>query len=181
MHAGTNGYAGLAGVEEGWTNVCGLFRIDRSLHGQGAELLLAYLDAGGNERLADRIRRSELRVDSFCAVAGFELGRQTPVAGLLTLGDAESMIPPFTGNGMSMAFQAAELAVAPLAEWSRDEISWQDATNRARASVRRTFKRRLTVAGGLHSILLAKGGRSLVQSLAAAHILPFQSMLALTR
>ena len=25
MHSGTNGYAGLAGVEDGWTNVCGLF------------------------------------------------------------------------------------------------------------------------------------------------------------
>ena len=32
------------------------------------------------------------------------------------------MIPPVTGNGMSMAFESAELAVAPLAAWSRGEF-----------------------------------------------------------
>jgi flavin-dependent dehydrogenase len=181
MHAGKNGYAGLAEVEAGWTNVCGLFRLDRSIQATGADLLPAYLEAGGNRELAQQLRDGEWRANSFSAVAGFALGRQTPLPGLLSLGDAESMIPPFTGNGMSMAFQAAELALDPLTRWSRGERSWEDAANAVRAAVRRKFKRRLAISGLLHPILLASEGRSLLQSLAAASLLPFQPMLALVR
>lgn len=181
MHAGTNGYAGLAAVEDGWTNVCGLFRIDRSLPARGADLLPAYLDAGGNRELATALRNGEWRAGSFSAVAGFELGRQTPLPSLLALGDADSMIPPFTGNGMSMAFQAAECAVGPLVAWSRGGQSWQDAANSVRAAVRRKFKRRLAAAALLHPVLLNACGRTLLQNLAAAHLLPFQPMLTLIR
>jgi len=181
MHAGGNGYAGLAPVEDGWTNVCGLFRIDRAISTNGAALLPAYLEAGGNHKLADLLRAGERREGSFSAMAGFELGRQPAVPGLLALGDAESMIPPFTGNGMSMAFQAAECAIAPLTAWSRGERSWQDAANLVQAAVTRKFKRRLAVARGLHAILLDAGGRSLLQSMARARLLPFHPMLALVR
>ncbi len=181
MHAGTNGYVGLAGVEDGWTNVCGLFRIDRSITADGTGLLAVYVEVGGNRALAEGLRTAEWRDGSFSAVAGFELGRQPPVPGLLALGDAESMIPPFTGNGMSMAFQAAECAIAPLVAYSRGDQSWQDAANLVRAKVRRKFKRRLAVARGLHAVLLDAGGRSLLQSLATARLLPFQPVLSLIR
>ena len=181
MHAGKNGYAGLAMVEDGWTNVCGLFRLDRTIRANGANMLIAYLDAGGNAQLAATLRAAEWREGSFSAVAGFELGRQERLPGVLTLGDAESMIPPFTGNGMSMAFQAAECAVGPLAAWSRGEQSWQEAANTVRAAVSRKFKRRLAVAQMLHPLLLEEGGRSLLQSLARTRLLPFQPMLALIR
>ena len=181
MHAGTNGYAGLANVEDGWTNICGLFRIDRSICASGSDLLAAYLEAGGNKTLAAVLRTCEWREHSFSAMAGFELGRQVAVPGLLTLGDAESMIPPFTGNGMSMAFQAAESAVSPLSGWSHGELSWQDAVNQVRTAVRRRFRRRLATASALHPILLDSSGRSLLQILSTARLLPFQPMLALIR
>jgi menaquinone-9 beta-reductase len=181
MHAGTNGYAGIAGVEDGWTNVCGLFRTDRKLAANGSALLAAYLDAGGNRHLAEALRHCEWRKNSFSAVAGFDLGRQAAVPGLLALGDAESMIPPFTGNGMSMAFQAAELAMDPLIDWSRGEISWQAAANGIRCALRRKFRRRLAAAGMMHSVLLEPGGRSLLQSLATARLLPLHPLLALVR
>lgn len=181
MHAGTNGYAGLAEVEDGWINVCGLFRLDRAIAASGADLLPAYLESGGNRDLAVALRATEWREGSFSAVAGFELGRQTPLPGLLTLGDAESMIPPFTGNGMSMAFQSAECAVGPLVAWARGGQSWQEAANTVRSAVTRRFRRRLAVAGALHPVLLAAGGRSLLQSMASARLLPFQPMLALVR
>lgn len=181
MHCGTNGYAGLAGVEDGWTNVCGLFRLDRSIRAEGAALLPAYLEAGGNHALAAGLRNSGSREHSFSAVAGFELGRQVPVPGLLALGDAESMIPPFTGNGMSMAFQAAELATSPLASWSRGEQTWDETTDTIRTAVFGKFRRRLAVAGMLHPVLLEPAGRSLLQCLASARLLPFQPMLSLIR
>jgi flavin-dependent dehydrogenase len=181
MHAGSNGYAGVAEVEDGWFNVCGLFRIDRSIVATGADLLPAYLARGGNPALAAALRSARWREGSFSAVAGFKLGRQTALPGLMAIGDAQSMIPPFTGNGMSMAFQAAECAVAPLAAWSRGETAWQDAANRVRGALARRFRRRMAVAQALHPVLLAPGGRSLLQSLAAARLLPFQPMLALVR
>ncbi|MES2660867.1 MAG: hypothetical protein V4689_19735 [Verrucomicrobiota bacterium] len=181
MHSGTNGYAGLAGVEDGWTNVCGLFRMDRSIKTAPGDMLTAYLAAGGNSKLAAQLKACEWRENSICAVAGFKLGHQTAMPGFLALGDAVSMIPPFTGNGMSMAFQAADLAVLPLAAWSHGEKSWQEIVNEIRSRVSRKFKRRLAVAGALHPILLAQGGRNLVSGLASAKLLPFQSMLASVR
>ncbi len=181
MHAGTNGYAGLAGVEDGWVNVCGLFRVDRSIRGSGSQLLPAYLDAGGNGALAEILRACEWRENSFSAMAGFELGRQPAVPGLLALGDAESMIPPFTGNGMSMAFQAAECSVGPLSGWSRGELAWPDAVRQVRAAVRRRFRRRLATAAALHPVLLGSSGRTVLQILSNTRLLPFQPMLALIR
>jgi menaquinone-9 beta-reductase len=181
MHAGGNGYVGLAGVEDGWTNVCGLFRLNRAQRGVGEELLPAYLEAGGNVALAAALRAGEWKKGSFSAVAGFELGPQVPLAGLLTLGDAESMIPPFTGNGMSMAFQAAECALDPLTAWSRGEVSWDLAAKEVRWALKRRFSRRLRVAQALHPILLAASGRALLGHLAARHLLPFQRVLTLIR
>jgi menaquinone-9 beta-reductase len=181
MHAGTNGYTGLAGVEDGWTNVCGLFHIDRSLRGDGPSILPAYIEAGGNSGLAAALRDAEWRDGSFSAVAGFKLGRQAPLPGQLALGDAESLIPPFTGNGMSMAFQAAACAIDPLVSWSQDRLPWQDAAAMIRTALRRKFRKRLAIAGLLHPILLENPGRSALRTLSTARLLPFHPMLAMLR
>jgi len=181
MHTGTNGYVGLAGVEDGWVNACGLFLLDRDIAAKGADLLPAYLVAGGNPKLAAILRQAEWRENSFSSVAGFDLGRQPPVPGLLCLGDAESMIPPFTGNGMTMAFQAAECACGPIAAWATGDLAWQAAVNQVRQALHRRFRRRLTVAGLLHRALFDESGRSLLHSLASSRLLPFTPMLSLVR
>ncbi len=181
MHLGANGYAGLAGVEGGAVNVCGLFRIDRSLKASGAGLLLEYLRAGGNGRLADRILDSEIGEDSFTGVAGFLLGRQTRCAGLCALGDAESMIPPFTGNGMSMAFQAAESALDPLASWSSGEVGWDTCVSTVEERLRKRFRRRLAAADFMHAFLLRPAGRRFLEGAARTGALPFRPLLSLVR
>jgi hypothetical protein len=91
------------------------------------------------------------------------------------------MIPPFTGNGMSMAFQAAECAVTPLAAWARGDVAWQDAATTVRDTLAGRFRRRLAVAEALHPVLLGSGGRTVLRGLAAARLLPFRPMLALVR
>jgi flavin-dependent dehydrogenase len=181
MHSGTNGYAGLAGVEDGWTNVCGLFLLDREIPAKGADLLPAYLEAGGNTELAAAIRAAEWRDDSFSSVAGFELGPQPAVPGLLCLGDAESMIPPFTGNGMSMAFQSAECALDPLTAWSEGRMSWKETRVMIQDRLHKGFRRRLMTAALLHRALLHTGIRSALGSLAESGILPFRPLLPLVR
>jgi flavin-dependent dehydrogenase len=181
MHSGANGYAGLAGVEDDWTNVSGLFLLDREIHARGPDLLPAYLDAGGNSRLASALRAADWRDASFSSVAGFELGRQTPAPGLLRVGDAESLIPPFTGNGMSMAFQAAALAADPLAEWAGGRCSWRETRDAIHHRLRSGFRRRLVAAAIVHRALFHSGIRAAVGSLAATGILPFRALLPLIR
>jgi len=181
MHSGTNGYAGLAGIEDGWINVCGLFRIDRSIGAKGPDLLPAYLDVGANHVLADLLRGAVWREGSFSAVAGFELGRQPVIPELVCLGDAESMIPPFTGNGMSMAFQSAEIAIEPLLAWSENSIPWKTARERIASGLRKRFSRRLATAGALHRVILHSSGRKLLRTLSTAHLLPFRPALSLVR
>jgi flavin-dependent dehydrogenase len=181
MHSGSNGYAGLAGVEDGWTNVCGLFLLDRDVSAKGADLLPAYLDAGGNTRLAAAIRAAHWREGSFSSVAGFELGAQPAAPGLLCLGDAQSMIPPFTGNGMSMAFQAAERALDPLCAWSAGRMSWRETRAVIQHRLRKGFRRRLLTAALLHRALLHSGMRSALGSLAQSGMLPLRPLLPLVR
>ena len=181
MHLGENGYVGLAGVEDGRVNVCGLFRVDRSCALTGSELLRRYLAAGGLDGLAGRIEPGQVDEQSFCAVAGFRLGRQGEQSGLCVIGDAESMIPPFTGNGMSMAFEAAETGVGPLAEWSRGELDWDECRQRLAGGLAARFRRRLRAAALLHPVLLRRPGQRLLRLLAAAQLLPFRPLLSLVR
>ena len=181
MHLGENGYVGLAGIENGEVNVCGLFKIYRGHEGRAADLLYDYLTDGGNGLLVERLRAAERDDDSFSAVAGFELGRQCSLDELCTIGDAESMIPPFTGNGMSMAFQAAEIAVDPLLRWSRDAHAWNATTCEIRSLLQRRFRRRLRVASTLHPILIKKAGTAFIEAMSLAGVLPFKPLLSLVR
>ena len=47
-------------------------------------------------------------------MAGFSFARPINDGGTVCLGDAFAVIPPFTGNGMAMAFIGAALALDPL-------------------------------------------------------------------
>jgi len=181
MHSGTNGYAGLAGIEDDWINVCGLFKIDRSIEAKGPDLLPAYLEAGSNRVLAAALRAATWREGSFSAVAGFELGRQPAIPGVVCLGDAESMIPPFTGNGMSMAFQSAEIAIQPLLAWAENTGPWDTVGERIASDLRKRFRRRLATAGTLHHVILHPTGRKLLRTLSATRLLPFRPALSLVR
>lgn len=181
MHLGANGYAGLAGIGDGRVNVCGLFQVDRGRHAPGPELLLDYLAAGGQEGLVRRLRAALADDASFSAVAGFELGRQPVEDALCAIGDAESMIPPFTGNGMSMAFQSAEVALEPLVRWSRGDTDWESCTTAIRHGLQRRFRRRLFAASAFHPVLLRRGGRAFLDLFARSGILPFRPLLSLVR
>ena len=181
MHLGSNGYVGLTEIERGRVNVCGLFRVQKSLSGGSSDLLLSYLSAGGHRELVRRIQRASLDRQSFCAIAGFALGWQEKKPGLCVLGDAGAMIPPFTGNGMSMAFQSAEAALRPLSEWSRGTASW-DACNRIlRRRLRSMFRRRIVVARAVNPLLVGSAAQKLLATLSLRGLLPVKPLLALTR
>jgi len=175
MHTGNIGYLGLTPVESGWFNVCGLFKIDRSISAKHKDLLPAYLRKNGNHRLAESLAKAEWKPDSFTAVAGFELGLQKPVPGILALGDSHSIIPPFTGNGMTMAFQSAETALPHLLSYTRGETPWHATCDQINNELHRRFRRRLTSAGIIHPFLFHPAARPLVK------LAPLNPILSLVR
>lgn len=163
MHSGPTGYLGITPVENGWYNACGLFRIDRSITARHADLLPAYLQKNGNTRLADLLATAEWKVGSFTAVAGFGLGLQETPPGILTLGDSHAIIPPFTGNGMTMAFQSAEIALPILARFAEGKLDWQTTCSSISAIHRKTFQKRLTAAKFLHPLLFKNASLPLLK------------------
>lgn len=181
MHLGSNGYLGLTPIEDGRVNVCGLFRLDRSLKGKGSNLLGEYLRQGGNDGLADKIVDSRPDESSFLGVAGFELGWQGGDESLCAVGDADGMIPPFTGNGMSMAFESAEMALEPLLGWSEGRREWAGVVHEIRRLAKQRFRRRVASAMAVHRALLDARGQRLISVLSKSGLLPFRPILSLMR
>lgn len=179
MHAGDNGYAGVAGIEDGWQNVCGIFRVDRTIAARGRDLLPAYLDAGGNHALAAKLRACEWRDGSFSATAGFAPGPQA--AGGARVGDAAVMIPPFTGNGMSMAFESAALALDPLEQWACGTLAWNAACQTIAARRSAMFRTRMAAATAAEPWVTQPAAARAISSLATAGMLPLRRLLPLVR
>ena len=175
MHSGPRGYLGITPVEDGWHNACGLFRIDKTITARHADLLTAYLLKNGNAALARRIAAAEWREGSFTAVAGFSLGLQAPTPGLLSLGDSHAIIPPFTGNGMTMAFQSAETALPHLIAYANGTRTWPEACEAIQRQLAKRFSKRLTSAKLLHPLLFHPAAKPLLK------LAPLRPLLNLIR
>jgi 2-polyprenyl-6-methoxyphenol hydroxylase-like FAD-dependent oxidoreductase len=154
MHVSPRGYVGLCRVNGGQVNVCGLFR-RRAGESVGTQNRREWLCGPIGSPLHQRLASAEFDEDSFCAVAGLSLMPYRAVARAdCCIGDAITMIPPVTGNGMSMAFESAELAIEPLAAWSRGEISWAETRPQIARRCDAAFARRLAWAKWLQRFVL---------------------------
>jgi flavin-dependent dehydrogenase len=180
MHLGKNGYVGLAPVERDRVNVCGLFKI-QGIRGGGAALLKEYLKANNLESLAAKLDDAKCEEESFTGITAFQLGPQPVDANLCVLGDSESMIPPFTGNGMSMAFEAAETASGIIADYATGDQTWRDTVQELRTALRKRFRTRLFTARVLHPLLFSEFGRTLLATTARSGLLPFGLVSRLLR
>jgi 2-polyprenyl-6-methoxyphenol hydroxylase-like FAD-dependent oxidoreductase len=88
-------------------------------------------------------------------VAGISLRPQRAAARTeCCIGDAITMIPPVTGNGMSMAFESAEMAMSPLLAWSRGEVPWMQTRQIIAGRCDAAFGRRLAWAKWLQRMML---------------------------
>lgn len=179
MHMGTTGYLGLARIENGLVNVCGLFQSHSKTKAKGPALLIAHLRAGGLQKLADRLDAADINASSFCGVAGFRLGSQ--LGPPFSIGDSACMIPPFTGNGMSMAFESAECALQPALDYAHGLQTWDQAAATSKKAHHQRFRRRLTIAHLLHSLLTTRVGMRLTTSLARHRAIPYGLLLQLVR
>jgi len=180
MHLGSSGYVGLAPVEEGKVNVCGLFR-KQSADGRGVGLLWDYLKRNGLGPLAERLAAVEADEESFIGVNSFRLGLQAAAEKECVLGDAESMIAPFTGNGMSMAFEAAEVASEALREYAAGRNDWATTRARVRGRLRARFRTRLATARMVHPLLFSRFGKTILSVSARVGVLPFGPLSRMLR
>jgi len=179
LHLGEGAYVGLSAVEGGWINVCGLFRRRPGLRFDRADALASCLSASGLAELAGRLEAAEIRPDSRSAVAGFGFDRRLPETEGVELGDANAVIPPFTGNGMAMAFAGAARALDPLVAWARGGPSWRETAGTIHHSLQREFKRRLACAAVLHPFLLTPAWQGFLGTASRAGLLPVDAMYRL--
>jgi flavin-dependent dehydrogenase len=154
MHVSSRGYVGLCKINDGEVNVCGLFRKYADKNGESKNCRELLRGQPGSP-LSERLTRAEFIENTFCAVAGISLRpRQAASCAEICIGDAISMIPPVSGNGMSMAFESAELAIEPLAAWSRNKLTWNEVRQKITRDCDARFARRLAWAKWLQRILL---------------------------
>ena len=154
MHVGRGGYVGLSRVEGGRVNVCGIFRRPWAVVG-GRRALERSLALGGMGEVSERLAGGREVEGSRCAVAGVRCGWVLGEGdGVMRVGDALAMIPPFTGNGMSMAFEGAECAVGPLVAYAEGGMGWGEATRLVLRAQRQRFGLRMGLSGVLHPFLL---------------------------
>ncbi len=159
MHFVPNGYVGLCQLSGGEVNICGLFR-SRTTLPDLATHWRAWLKGSPGSMLETRLANAKFDENSFCSVAGLSFEPQKALAqNECSIGDSITMIPPVTGNGMSMAFESAEFAIEPLANYSTGKISWTAAKETIAHRCDKTFSQRLTWANFLEMGLFRPGLR----------------------
>ncbi|MEO6875418.1 MAG: hypothetical protein ABI222_11425 [Opitutaceae bacterium] len=178
LHLGDQGYVGLSRIEGGEVNICGLFR-RRELCAKGPDLILGYLQAAGLSALVQRLAGAQLDPASFCAVAAVGFDRRVARADRVRVGDTCAMIPPFTGNGMAMAFQSAEAVLDPLLAYAAGRLTWAACCRNCDRQLRRRFRVRLASAALLHPYFLQPRRQFWLASLNRAQLLPLRPLYAL--
>jgi 2-polyprenyl-6-methoxyphenol hydroxylase-like FAD-dependent oxidoreductase len=152
MHLSPSGYVGMSWLRNGEVNICGLFR-----RPPGAEMPKQWqemLRGSAESHRCQRLANAEFDEKSFCSVAGLSLRPQKALRnGECCVGDTITMIPPVTGNGMSMAFESAEIATEPLADYSSGKISWTTAQQTIAQKCDAAFARRLAWAAWLQRLM----------------------------
>lgn len=180
VYLGDGGYVGLSGIEQGKVNLCGLFRIRPSIGGGKIERLCAYLRAAGLNTLSELIQSSEVDADSFCAVTALDFSMPKQSHHQLRLGDQFGMIAPFTGNGMSIALESAQIALEPLLAYAQGDCDWAEAIKIVQTKLSRRFKTRIRIARCLQPLLLCRSGQLSLGRLGQLQLLPINPLYQLT-
>jgi menaquinone-9 beta-reductase len=114
LHVARHGYAGLAPLEDGLTNVAVVTNV-RHVEERPASIEEFFAESLGTIPAVARKLESAERVGGIRGVGPMAgRARRTLGDGFLLVGDAASFLDPFTGEGIYEALQAAQLA-APVA------------------------------------------------------------------
>jgi flavin-dependent dehydrogenase len=137
----------------------------------------------GLDAVATRLENATIDEASVTGVSHFETGWQpsSDEPGRLVLGDSHSMIPPFTGAGMSMAFESAARSLPFLVEYANGNVAWPETVAKTQLALRRHFTRRMRWAGMLHRVLLSRAGPRILKTAVSSRLLPFDFMVRVLR
>jgi flavin-dependent dehydrogenase len=167
MHFIPSGYVGICRIEKNLVNICGLFRSDKTipeLSTKWKEWLLGPKDSA----LFQRLQNAAFDQESFCSVAGISLKPKKAFSqNECCIGDSLTMIPPVTGNGMSMALESAEIAVEPLFDYHHGKKTWEQARSAIAKDCDIRFSSRLQWASVTQSTLFHPTGSRLLLSIAS--------------
>lgn len=180
LHLGQKAYAGVSLVENGDVNVCGLFKgIAKGHFPSPIERFHATLQQHGLAYLSERLREATAREESFCSVSGLRYAT-FPEKERPALGDRYCLIPPFTGNGMTLALESAE-AFLPLAiDYAKGCISWEAFSREASQRLQQRFHSRIRSANLLHPFLLHPALQSILSLSTRAHVPPMSTLYRVT-
>jgi 2-polyprenyl-6-methoxyphenol hydroxylase-like FAD-dependent oxidoreductase len=193
MHIIKNGYVGLTRLPDSEVDVCGLFRRSSDRAGIGVPAApLTPLNIprswqevfknGPPSELSNRLANASYDESSSCSVGGLSLRRQRAVdLPELCIGDSLTMTPPVTGNGMSMAFESAELAIEPLVGYSEGKLDWPQAHEAVARACDRAFSGRLAWARVLQWMMFAPAFKGTLATLVLRSNWLWQTMFANTR
>lgn len=157
-----DGYCGLSNVENGLANLCMLVR------SSAVRKYASDADAIVHELLLQNRRASETLADAepahnwiAVAVDRFGMSDLAPADNVLTVGDAAAFIDPFTGGGMLMAFESAEL----LANCIVSGEDFADVVAMYKTGYQRRFANRLAVGGLIRHVAFMPRSASFLISL----------------
>jgi flavin-dependent dehydrogenase len=149
------GYAGLSHVEKDRANLCFLLRSEfvRGFSSDADEIVKAVVCK--NER-ARQTLRDQTAAEGWLAVSvnGFGTKELVPSRNVFTVGDAAAFIDPFTGSGMLMAMESAEILSQAMAanDDSNEAIAAEYELN-----YRKKFRARLKVCSALRRTAFMPG------------------------
>lgn len=180
IHLGKLGYVGLSRIENKRVNVCGLFQKRAGLTAKKTDLLVAYLQGSELKQLCSRVVKSRVDEKSIVGISSLNFDRNVSFSENLSLGDHAALIPPFTGNGMSMALESAEIALDPVALYAKESMRWDNVVESVQRQMRKRFEKRLRIAHLLHPFFYTAPGQSLLANMAKLGLLPFKQIFRAT-
>ena len=165
LHFSPEGYVGLSRLRDGTVNICGLVRKNgahQSASLRDPSVFLPVLTGEVRENMAS----AAFEDDSFSAVAGISLKREHSLHPKeCRIGDSICMIPPLTGNGMSLAVESAAIAAPALRDYARGSIDWTAALGEISQKCEKAFAGRMRFAAILQRAAFNAGGRLFLLSL----------------
>jgi flavin-dependent dehydrogenase len=144
------GYGGLNRIEGNLSNLCFIVSAKVARKCESDPLRMMNTVLAENRRAAYTLKEAEV-ASPWLAVSLNSFGEQNPVhvSGLLAVGDASAFIDPFTGSGILMALESAELAAAAILAHSgrlRQRETFNRVAKAYRDSCAHAFKSRFRVS-----------------------------------
>ncbi len=141
------GYGGISGVENGLANVCLMVEPAIAKHFAGQMDEMVQKTIASNRRAGELLRRYQCE-EKWLAVSLTRYGRaKSPsAANLLSVGDAEAFIDPFTGSGILMALEGSHVLAAAVQHYAPDLGAIGSAY---RAQFQKRFAKRLRICSVL--------------------------------